>query len=167
MFYDGMSRLCKRNGHQRGGEESLGAGQKGASYCATYLHPLVGLGCSDDVVSLVLAQGGTHPTDDLLVLLAVDAQWVKVLLAMVAGHLPEALHQVFHLLVDAQLLHLGEGLAAGAGLGLAILFLGHLSQALLAEGVPAFCRHRGLEEFEADGAAEVLVHALHEALLGD
>lgn len=137
-----------------------------ALYLETYLHPLVSLSSSDDDVSLVLPQRSTHSTNDLLVLLTIDAQRVQVLLTVVTRDLPETLHQVLHLLVDAQLLHLGEGLAGGAGCGLSILFLWHLRQAILAEGVPAFCCHRGLEQLQADGAAEVLMHALDEALLG-
>lgn len=138
------------------------------SISASYLHPLVGLSSSDDVVSLVLAERGANPADHLPVLFTVDAERVEVLFAVVTRHLPKGLHQMLHLLVDPQLLHLGEGFAGGArGSRFALrLFGGHTGQAGLAESVPALCCHGGLEELEADGAAEVLVHALHEALLG-
>lgn len=131
-----------------------------------YLHPVVGLGRREHAVALVAAQGGTEAADNLAVLLAVDAEGVHVLLAVVVGHLAETLDQVLQGLVEAQLVGPGWGPAGGAGQVPRGVPAGDRSQAGPAEAVAALSRDRGGEEAVAEGAGEVLLHPPEQALLG-
>lgn len=112
---------------------------------------------------LVFPQRGAHPTDQLLVLLAEDAQRVQMFQAMTLWDLLEALHQVFQLFIDVKGFRAGWGLAGRAeGGAILILTLGGASQAALAESVSTFRCDRCSEELETKLTGEVVLHALHE-----
>lgn len=58
-----------------------------------HLEACVGLRSRQKTVATVRTQRGTHTTHKCAVLLAVDAQWIQVLLAVALGHLRQTLHE--------------------------------------------------------------------------
>lgn len=108
-------------------------------------------------VATVRTERGTHTTHKRAILLAVDAQWIQVFLAVALGYLGQTLHKTCQLQISAERLRSRRCLAAGTGhCAISGRLACNAAQAGTAETMAALSGHWRIEQHQAQWAGQFL-----------